>query len=240
MPRIMYVCGIALAAIGLALAIVGLASPGQMQIYGLTLETAAILITGGILSLGLAGVMQALASLPAVSTATSLPSQQISNRLGLDTRDELPAFRPRMPDITAAAAAAAAATSQMQSEAPAAMSKVSVQETIEALEQAKSDIKAALGGAENFDDKPDTPLPVKLEVPEPAIPPLPEPEAPVAEEAAEPAGEPGLFVVEEQTVRGRPARLLSDGTVEAETEEGWMRFENMEHLNEYLDSVVAS
>jgi hypothetical protein len=41
-------------------------------------------------------------------------------------------------------------------------------------------------------------------------------------------------------VRGRPARLLSDGTVEAETDEGWMRFENLEHLNEYLDMVAQS
>jgi hypothetical protein len=31
---------------------------------------------------------------------------------------------------------------------------------------------------------------------------------------------------------GRVARVLSDGTVEAETAEGWMRFENVEHLEE--------
>jgi hypothetical protein len=30
---------------------------------------------------------------------------------------------------------------------------------------------------------------------------------------------------------------LSDETVEAETDEGWMRFENLEHLNEYIDST---
>jgi hypothetical protein len=30
---------------------------------------------------------------------------------------------------------------------------------------------------------------------------------------------------------------LSDNTVEAETDEGWMRFENVEHLEEYLDAM---
>jgi hypothetical protein len=46
-----------------------------------------------------------------------------------------------------------------------------------------------------------------------------------------------LYVVEERIIRRHPARILSDGTVEAETAEGWMRFENLEHLDEYLDAV---
>jgi hypothetical protein len=46
-----------------------------------------------------------------------------------------------------------------------------------------------------------------------------------------------LYVLEERDIRGRPARILSDNTVEAETDEGWMRFENLEHLNEYLDAM---
>ena len=49
-----------------------------------------------------------------------------------------------------------------------------------------------------------------------------------------------LFVVEEKVIRGRPARVLSDGTVEAETDEGWMRFENLEHLDEYLEAMVPA
>jgi hypothetical protein len=67
------------------------------------------------------------------------------------------------------------------------------------------------------------------------------------EEAAGQAGddqpmeqEEALFVVEERTIRDRPARLLSDGTVEAETDEGWMRFENVEHVEEYLDAMKAT
>ena len=46
-----------------------------------------------------------------------------------------------------------------------------------------------------------------------------------------------LYVIEEKLIRGRPARVLSDSTVEAETDEGWMRFENLEHLEEYLDAM---
>jgi hypothetical protein len=54
---------------------------------------------------------------------------------------------------------------------------------------------------------------------------------------SEPVSEDELYVVEERTIAGKPARILSDGTVEAETDEGWMRFENIEHLEEYLDAA---
>ena len=46
-----------------------------------------------------------------------------------------------------------------------------------------------------------------------------------------------LFIVEELVIRGKSARVLSDDTVEAETAEGWMRFENVAHLEEYLDAM---
>ena len=49
-----------------------------------------------------------------------------------------------------------------------------------------------------------------------------------------------LYVVEERIIRRHPARILSDGTVEAETAEGWMRFENLEHLDEYLDATESA
>ena len=64
-----------------------------------------------------------------------------------------------------------------------------------------------------------------------------EEEAAEPEQAAEEPDEEQLYVVEEKFIRGRPARVLSDGTVEAETDEGWMRFENREHLEEYLDAM---
>jgi len=46
-----------------------------------------------------------------------------------------------------------------------------------------------------------------------------------------------LYVIEEMVIRGKASRLLSDNTIEAETAEGWMRFENVEHLEEYLDAM---
>jgi hypothetical protein len=106
------------------------------------------------------------------------------------------------------------------------------------------------------------------ELPEPELPEpeLPEPElrepqraqlrpsdgaaeepAALSEPAQAPApqegtgGEPAeLYVVEERMFRGRQSRVLSDGTIEAETDEGWMRFEDFDHLEEYLDATAAS
>jgi len=49
--------------------------------------------------------------------------------------------------------------------------------------------------------------------------------------------EASLYVVEERVIRGRPARILSDGTIEAELDEGWLRFENEGHLDEYMDAL---
>ncbi len=91
-----------------------------------------------------------------------------------------------------------------------------VGETIRALEQAKTGIQQAFGD-------------------QPAAAQSPAEESPAAEEASE-----QLYVVEERTIRSHPARILSDGTVEAETDEGWMRFENLEHLDEYLDAMAPS
>jgi hypothetical protein len=135
--------------------------------------------------------------------------------------------------------------------------------TIEALEQARKSIDQAFGPTS---DEPSIPpaRPRSFETETPASAPAPavtvaaavvtqvepEPEAEpearpeiaeevpaedVAEEEALAEGQ--LYVVEERIIRMRPARILSDGTVEAETEEGWMRFENLEHLDEYLDAV---
>lgn len=97
-----------------------------------------------------------------------------------------------------------------------------VGETIKALEQAKTGIQQAFG------EEPRTPA----AEPESAAEPTAEQSSP-----ADGTGDQ-LYVVEERTIRNRPARILSDGTVEAETDEGWMRFENLEHLDEYLDAMA--
>jgi hypothetical protein len=64
--------------------------------------------------------------------------------------------------------------------------------------------------------------------------------APVESTAVpETVSEEELYVAEERTIAGKPARVLSDGTVEAETDDGWMRFENVEHLEEYMEALRA-
>ena len=126
---------------------------------------------------------------------------------------------------------------------PSSSLKTSVADTISALEQAKADIATALGVETHSVEAAPPPAPVVIVTPPPAAAVVEEPvaEAAVAEEAVpeEAVLEEGeLFVVEEKVIRGRPARVLSDGTVEAETDEGWMRFENLEHLDEYLEAMV--
>jgi hypothetical protein len=249
MSKLMFVLGIILLAVGAALALVGLVNPSQILIYGLSLESALDLIVGGVLSLGLGGVIAALSqpqSFAEVATdhveemveepeaevavvepepvavpAAVEPQQAPSKGL------RFPSFgrKVEVPAVAAAATAAVAATTEKAS--------AGVQETLDALDQAKSELQNVFGGK---------PAMVEVE-PEPEV--IPEAESEASEvfedetsEAAE-AGEGELYVVEDKIVRGRPARVLSDGTVEAETDEGWMRFENLEHLDEYLDATEA-
>ncbi len=117
---------------------------------------------------------------------------------------------------------------------PMSETRITTRETIIAIEKAKTDLEAAIGS-------PASPPPP--DTPEIVAPPAPIETALVAEVDTEfdaiPADgeEEQLYVMEEKLIRGRPARVLSDGTVEAETDEGWMRFENLEHLEEYLDAM---
>jgi hypothetical protein len=222
MAKVMWLLGLLLVAAGIALGAKSIMSPGQMQIYGLTPETAAILLVGGILSIGLGRLIDGQGYMPAqiMPTASAPIEVQETYSAPVEEPTRIPGFGRKSAEatITAAVATTAATAIETKSNVP------SVADTIAALEQAKSDIKTALGGVENMST------------------PLPEPLAPAhAEEIEDESGaaEGELFVVEEKIIRGRPSRILSDDTVEAETDEGWMRFENLEHLNEYLDSLVV-
>lgn len=211
MAKLMWVLGVMFAAVGVALAIMVMTQPGLMQVYGLTLEVAAIGIVGGAIAAGLGGVINALDAV-----------------LAQPHDDHLHHHTPSAAAAGGAVAATAAAAVESVAEKASAevnktaeAAKSSVSETVAALEKAKDDIAVALGGEK------------KPEEPPPAVKPADVKEAPEEEGA----GDDTLYVVEEKTIRGRPARILSDGTVEAETEEGWMRFENMDHLDEYLDAT---
>ena len=196
MAKLMWIAGILLTAVGAALGVMGIVSAASVAGYGIGLDLAAVLLVGGIVSLGLGSVI-------------SLLDRQVALLAG---HGEMPAAVPAAPIPEFGRKAV---------EPPREAEEVSepTRETIKALEQARQKIEQA------FEPK-------SAEPQKPAVETVQE------EAAAEPDAVPGqLYVVEERFIRLRPARILSDGTVEAETAEGWMRFENLEHLDEYLDAT---
>ncbi len=224
MSNIMRFFGVLLLAAAVVLVLLLKFKTAQMQIWGITPETAATLLVGGVLSFGLGGVIAALADLGGFAPSISIPTKSVVKTVEPDEPvDELPKMdfgKKRFETSSAPAVSPSVLTKPTASN--------SVADTIAALEQAKSDIKTALGGVENMATPMERPTPAYV-----SPPPILAAIVPDIEEAAE--GE--LSVLEEKIIRGRPARILSDETVEAETDEGWMRFENLEHLNEYLDSL---
>ncbi len=233
MSKLMQVLGIVLLAAGIALAIMGLVNQAQLQVRGIDMASAINLIIGGILAIGLGGVIAAVGgSAPRMDYASEesapepvaeeAPAPAIEETVADKPAEVTPARKPmrfpsfgrKLEDAGVATAATATAAATVATETAAAAEEVvtpAVKDTIDALEQAKTDLENALTGNDSVENM----------------------ESAETAESAE--GE--LFVVEDKVVRGRPARVLSDGTVEAETEEGWMRFENLEHLDEYLDAV---
>jgi len=196
MSKLMLIAGILLMAAAIALGLMIFFSPGSVVGWGITSEFAAILLVGGVVALGLGGVISALEGgvRPQSAASVSMTSSQAET--------VIPEFGRRT-------------ASKTEEISPA------VNDTIKALEQAKTGIQQAFG------DQPGAPAAETGSAEVPAAQSAP------AEEAAE-----QLYVVEERRIRNRPARILSDGTVEAETDEGWMRFENLEHLDEYLDAMA--
>ena len=230
MAKLMWLLGIVQTALGAALALLTFYSPGKMLIYGLTTDTAAIMIAGGAICLGMGSMISALQHQISVQSAAT-KQQAVLDSSG----NPIPGYGRRSTDKVVAPAAIATVGAATALGKGSDASKTSVADTISALEQAKSDIKTALGGMDSMTSPREQSAPVPFSVLKPqaaaAVPPAP------AAAVVESAAEDELFVVEEKIIRGRPSRILSDDTVEAETDEGWMRFENLEHLNEYLDSL---
>ena len=252
MSKLMTVLGIILLAIGVALGIKGYVNPAQTQILGVSMDTAAILITGGILAMGLGGVIAALdrggrvaaaevAAPLVVAAPTPLPQVVAIAPEAVsvvvvepDVAVDAPPMRIRFPgfgrklaaasETAAVTGAIAAGVNEMTSVVPPSNS---VQDTIAALDKAKADLNNAMGGVASAVVPPGLP---------PAIVAEPDVDEDVAGAENVETADVELYVIEERMIRGRPARVLSDNTVEAETDEGWMRFENLEHLNEYLDA----
>ena len=215
MSKLMFIFGILFLAAGVALGFLIHFSPGEMQVRGLTADVSAILVVGGALCLGLGSTIGALRD----RTVAPFVAQVVTEM------PETPVEKPATPKFTGfgkkTATTAVVAEASAAVAETAAASKASVSDTVAALEQAKTDIAVALG-VEPQKAAPEEPVAAKAE----------------PEEKTEAADSEELYVVEEKVIRGRPARVLSDGTVEAETDDGWMRFENLEHLDEYLEAMV--
>jgi hypothetical protein len=194
---------------------------------GIDIHTAAILLVGGVLSLGLGSVIEGLHARPTVRSMIPEPVVPASTAA-------IPEFDPRSAKPAAAAVVAAAVIVEEEVSRP-------TRDTIQALEQARQKIEKA------FEDRDEQPQEAEAPAAEPQdAEPAPEDVAAVEIEDETITGDISeeeviddgqLYVVEERVIRRHPARILSDGTVEAETVEGWMRFENLEHLDEYLDAM---
>jgi hypothetical protein len=219
MSKLMSMLGILLLAVGLAIGLLEIANPGQLQGMGVNLDTSVSLMVGGVLAIGLGGVIAALErstiTVPGYEEATTETQVATTEEVETSTADsvEKPGRKILFPSFGRKTATAVPAGDVAAEDAPP-----SVQQTIDALEQAKQDIKGALGGMETI---------------------LPETDSreSKSDSASDEPPEGELYVIEEKIIRGRPARILSDNTVEAETDDGWMRFENIDHLNEYLDEA---
>ena len=230
MSKLMIILGIIAAAAGAVIGALIYVSPGKMQVLGLTPEVAAIMLTGGLGLIGFGGVIGALHKVASATHGLGawLSGQDNGQTTAGATATTLSEFSPvtatppsfpvptPVVETQASVSKIDALVEESKHETNRAVAKS--RETIAAIDKANSEIKEALG------------------VPEPEATPPAAPE-PAAEDAEAEAEDTQLFVVEERLIRGRPARVLSDGTVEAETDDGWMRFENLEHLEEYLDAM---
>jgi hypothetical protein len=229
MSKLMLVFGILFLAVGLAVGFLIYFSPGQMQVLALNPDVAAILLVGGALCLGLGGLIEALqesSALDRPDAAAVIPDTVVAP----PATPKFTGFGKKASVLTAVVATEV----QDAAKQTTAVAKTSVADTISALEQAKSDIAAALGIPPEAGGSAKVEVVEVVEIVEVAEVTETKPAA----ESEEESEDDELFVVEEKVIKGRPARVLSDGTVEAETDEGWMRFENLEHLDEYLEAMV--
>jgi hypothetical protein len=202
--------GVALVALGILAIVIILFAPESLQ--GLSLDTGALLLAGGLLVLGLSSLTAAVDGLRAFVAG------------------EEQNFSALEPNSGAGAAAREPVESSARPETARTEPQV-------ASERAEPEIIAPVSQMPRTSDDRLSITKDKSRPPiDPAIEDVTEYHT-VSGASEEVASEEALYVVEERTIAGKPARILSDGTVEAETDDGWMRFENVEHLEEYVDAM---
>jgi outer membrane biosynthesis protein TonB len=249
MKVLLNIVAVAFIIAGLLVAVVSIVVPGQV-ILGIDVRLAATLLTGGFVLLALGKALELL--------------EVMSRELRRLTTTE--AEPPWLKESAAAAAPAPPAAAPASAE-PAR--RRAGEPPREAVEPRWHRAAGSPTPSAREHEAPTPPLATATPMPEPEPEPIPqanqrlepaptlepaEPEVPKnadtpqgveaselkpSEDSADEKGPPELYVVEERRFRGKQARVLSDGTIEAETEEGWMRFEDMEHLREYLDATIG-
>ncbi len=254
MKALIYILAILLMAAGIAVGLVSVLSPGQV-VLGLDLHLGGSLFAGGVVALGLAGVITALdgvrkhlARLTKASAGPAGGGGAKRDNVAASAKPAKPAADLAPEAVAGVAAVAAAKTPSSDADQPSQAEVAEIaavagaRETSTGLRE-ETDKDGAEEEAAEAEDKGDkTAIAKEAEAePEKAAEPEEADEAGAEDAEAEISEEEfevgDLYVVEERTIHGRPARLLSDGTVEAETDEGWMRFENLEHLEEYTAAV---
>jgi hypothetical protein len=206
------IAGFVLIALGLLAIVITLFS-SQALVDGLTFDTGVMLLVGGVVTLGLSGVMSAIETL-----RTFIAGEDQAFVASLD--------EPKNPARTAAAAYLPG------SKRPSAKPQDSTRRGEPSFPPRGGDVSKAMREQKPPADK----ARQTVDKPVEDIGELAPAESTAAPEAV---SEEELYVVEERTIAGKPARVLSDGTVEAETDDGWMRFENVEHLEEYMEALRA-
>ena len=222
MKALIYILAIVLMALGISVGLMSFFSPGEV-VLGVNLGLAATLLTGGVVTLALAGVMTAVSGL---RRQLNRLAHAAAGATG-DRHDGAETLAPSADRIAKVVAGGAGV-------APAAAGEVAddAEEDRESGEAAEAAVTPVAETAEEAEAE----EAAQAEAGQAA--PAEEAEAEAAvDEAGEDVDVDGLYVIEERIIRNRPARILSDGTVEAETDEGWMRFENLEHLEEYLEAM---
>jgi hypothetical protein len=222
MNVVLRIAGILLAAVGLLVVLLAFYSP-DLANPGVDLDTGISLLVGGIIVLGLSGVVAALEELRG-----SLTGQDVV----VPARADKSAQQMEPAATRAASPAAALPATPLEKPAAAppdlAASRGPVPPPVEERRSPFDTGKSIESRLQHLDEESRSAIDrVVEEVREHAA----------TSNDAEVVSEENLYVVEEREIAGKQARVLSDGTVEAETDEGWMRFENPEHLEEYMAAM---
>ncbi len=259
MKALLFLVGLVFVVAGVATGVVSQMDYGNALI-GLNLGLAATLLVGGFVLMGLSSALGAISGL-ANTASQGLSSGSTTNVRQESGRDDDMPFPAATAAVGATAGAASlaigSALNKTGESVDAAVDKVAEvaneakEKAAEVVENATDTVgdladKTIDTADSAIDDVAEAADAAKDAATESVVEATSESDSSEDEAADQPEtegddGENGdqLYIVEEVEIRGKAARVLSDNTVEAETAEGWMRFENIEHLEEYLDAMDA-